>query len=208
MVNMVTCMTTTVPTADPFLLFEDVTFYTILLVPMVINDLFMVQGWSSNVNAIGQWVQIDLGRTDAVLQVITQGRVGTGQWVRSYKLQYASDKGAAFVSIASWNSYSFEGNFDDAGTKVYATLPVPVFARYSLHLSDYVWVLQLYYYIYDSFITRTELYHDCLCCLIRSSHSFYHGPCYVVQVYTNLAAGLDRSYEYAGCIGDSSVRWR
>ena len=56
--------------------------------------------WSSRLNAIGQYLQIDLGKERVVNKIATQGRPSTVyfQWVTSYKLLFSSDG-------ANWNEY-------------------------------------------------------------------------------------------------------
>ena len=50
-------------------------------------------GWSSKVNDINQWLQVDLQQTRRVTRIATQGRNGfsPGQWATKYKLQYGED---------------------------------------------------------------------------------------------------------------------
>ena len=49
-------------------------------------------GWSSKLNDVNQWLQIDLGdpNTD-VTGLATQGRNAHSQWVTKYKMQYSVD---------------------------------------------------------------------------------------------------------------------
>ena len=48
--------------------------------------------WSSRPNDANQWLQIDLGITNAkVTGLASQGRADADQWVTKYKLQYSHD---------------------------------------------------------------------------------------------------------------------
>ena len=60
--------------------------------------------WSALQNAIGQYLQIDLGKERVVNKIATQGRPSTVhfQWVKSYKLLFSSDG-------AKWNEYQNDG---------------------------------------------------------------------------------------------------
>ena len=60
--------------------------------------------WSTLSNAIGQYLQIDLGKERVVNKIATQGKPSTVlfQWVTSYKLLFSSDG-------ANWNEYQNNG---------------------------------------------------------------------------------------------------
>ena len=58
--------------------------------------------WSSGSNAIGQYLQIDLGKERVVNKIATQGRPSFDQWVTSYKLLFSSDG-------ANWNEHENNG---------------------------------------------------------------------------------------------------
>ena len=58
--------------------------------------------WSSHPSAIGQYLQIDLGKERVVNKIATQGRPSSDQWVTSYKLLFSSDG-------ANWNEYQNDG---------------------------------------------------------------------------------------------------
>jgi len=47
--------------------------------------------WAAGVNDINQWIQIDFTVQTTVTYVATQGRLGGGQRVTHYKLQYSND---------------------------------------------------------------------------------------------------------------------
>ena len=63
-----------------------------------------VGAWSTGSNAIGQYLQIDLGKERVVNKIATQGRSSTVyfQWVTSYKLLFSSDG-------AKWKEYHNNG---------------------------------------------------------------------------------------------------
>ena len=63
-----------------------------------------VGAWCTLQNAIGQYLQIDLGKERVVNKIATQGRPSTVyiNWVTSYKLLFSSDE-------ANWNEYQNNG---------------------------------------------------------------------------------------------------
>lgn len=72
------------------------TEYNSELAPMF-GRLFNWSGWSTAVNNVSEWLQIDLGQKNVkVIGAATQGRHNSGQWVTTYKLQY-SDEGVSFT---------------------------------------------------------------------------------------------------------------
>ena len=60
--------------------------------------------WSARPNALGQYLQIDLGKERVVNKIATQGRPSTVyfQWVTSYKLLFS-------LGEANWNEYQNNG---------------------------------------------------------------------------------------------------
>ena len=58
--------------------------------------------WSTRLNAIEQYLQIDLGKERVVNKIATQGRPSSDQWVTSFKLLFRSDG-------AKWNEYQNDG---------------------------------------------------------------------------------------------------
>ena len=58
--------------------------------------------WSAPQNAIGEFLQIDLGKERVVNKIATQGRPSYDQWVTSYKLLFSSNG-------AKWNEYQNNG---------------------------------------------------------------------------------------------------
>ena len=58
--------------------------------------------WSTRSNAIGQYLQIDLGKERVVNKIATQGRPSSDQWVTTYKLLFSSDG-------AKWKEYQNNG---------------------------------------------------------------------------------------------------
>ena len=47
--------------------------------------------WSTLINDLSQWLQVDLGSYTRVTRVATQGRNGYNEWVTKYRLQYSDD---------------------------------------------------------------------------------------------------------------------
>ena len=60
--------------------------------------------WGALQNAVGQYLQIDLGKERVVNKIATQGKPSTVifQWVTSYKLLFSSDR-------VKWNEYQNDG---------------------------------------------------------------------------------------------------
>ncbi|XP_078700024.1 uncharacterized protein LOC144926863 [Branchiostoma floridae x Branchiostoma belcheri] len=95
-----------------------------------LNKIKGTGSWVGGVNIPGQWLQVDLGGVAKVQGVITQGRANTGQWVKSYNLQFSWDE-------TSWTTYKdsdgsdkvFTGNTDTT-TEVTHVLRPPVSTRY------------------------------------------------------------------------------
>ncbi|XP_067031727.1 lactadherin-like [Acropora muricata] len=85
--------------------------------------------WSTRQNAIGQYLQIDLGKERVVNEIATQGRPSDDQWVTSYKLLFSSEE-------ANWNEYQNNGVVkvftanSDGGTIVSHKLSPRIFTRY------------------------------------------------------------------------------
>ncbi|XP_068683939.1 lactadherin-like [Montipora foliosa] len=59
--------------------------------------------WSAGTNAVGQWLQIDLGKETVLTKIATQSRPGNGQRVSSYKIRLSLDG-------ANWNAYRSDGS--------------------------------------------------------------------------------------------------
>ncbi|XP_067031471.1 uncharacterized protein [Acropora muricata] len=85
--------------------------------------------WSTRLNAIEQYLQIDLGKERVVNKIATQGRPSSDQWVTSFKLLFRSDG-------AKWNEYQNDGVVkvftanSDRGTIVSHKLWPQIFSRY------------------------------------------------------------------------------
>ena len=60
--------------------------------------------WAALQNAVGQYLQIDLGKERVVNKIATQGKPSTVlfQWVTSYKLLFSSDR-------VKWKEYQNNG---------------------------------------------------------------------------------------------------
>ena len=61
-----------------------------------------VGSWSTSQNAIGQYLQIDLGKERVVNKIATQGRPSYDEWVTSYKLLFSSNG-------TNWDEYQNNG---------------------------------------------------------------------------------------------------
>lgn len=86
--------------------------------------------WTARTNAVGEWLQIDLGKETVVTKIATQGRpIDYFQWVSSYKILLSLDG-------TNWNAYRsdgsqkvFKGN-SDTGTIVSHKLVPRTTSRY------------------------------------------------------------------------------
>ena len=47
--------------------------------------------WSSQVNDVNQWLQVDFRQNVKIAKIATQGRQDYDQWVRTYKIMYSED---------------------------------------------------------------------------------------------------------------------
>ena len=70
--------------------------------PAVLGRLNSARSWSARVRNQNQWIQIDLGRSELVTVIATQGRADANEWVTSYYVSYSLD-GEAFVSYKTKN---------------------------------------------------------------------------------------------------------
>ncbi|XP_066293420.1 uncharacterized protein [Branchiostoma lanceolatum] len=99
-------------------------------------------GWTASVDDRQPYIQVDLGETKMVTGVVTQGKPGEDQWVRSYTIQYqGKDVGSISrlgTTSVKWDSYSegvdgettvFNGN-SDSDTPVKHYLKKPICTRY------------------------------------------------------------------------------
>ena len=48
------------------------------------------QAWSSAINQVGHWMQIDVGEIVSIAGIVTQGRRDAPQWVTSYEVKVLS----------------------------------------------------------------------------------------------------------------------
>ena len=90
------------------------------------SSLESVAAWCAVGATVPGWLQMDLGSSIYVAQIVTRGRADANfnQWVTQYKVQHSTDA-ITFMEVPAL----FTGNSDE-NTKVYATLPEPVLARY------------------------------------------------------------------------------
>ncbi|KAI8498064.1 hypothetical protein Bbelb_240080 [Branchiostoma belcheri] len=98
--------------------------------------------WVVGTNAIGEWLQVDLGEMETVTGTIIQGCYSLYQWVTSYKLQYSID-GLSWITYTSSDGSEqvFPGN-TDRNTPVTNLLDCPTDAQYVRFLpqSWHVWM--------------------------------------------------------------------
>jgi len=75
--------------------------------------------WVAGKKAAGQWMQIDLGKVTAVAGVVTQGRVGSNQFVTEFSVEISFD-GISFTGIPNWTSGNTDGTTHV--TKLFSTV--------------------------------------------------------------------------------------
>ena len=79
-------------------------------------------GWCAENDAVGEWLQIDLGG-EYVIDTVSTTASNRGEWVSSYRLSRSLDS-SQFVVVSI-----FDGN-SDSDTEVEHALPDPITARY------------------------------------------------------------------------------
>jgi len=88
-----------------------------------LNDYY---AWIPGTNSIGEWLQMDLGKTRSVAGMVTQGRSDYWQWVLSYRVK-VSDDGEEWTDVECGRI--FDGN-KDRNTQERRVFDYPVRARY------------------------------------------------------------------------------
>ena len=92
--------------------------------PCIASMLLVAGSWSSKDKNKNQWIQADLRTAHRLESVITRGRPGHDQWVKSYYISYSQD-GTNWVDIPTL----YSGN-TDRDTKKTNNLPPNTAARY------------------------------------------------------------------------------
>ena len=73
--------------------------------------------WSSKINDVHQWLQVDFKYRKTITDILTQGRGSHQQWVKSYTLSY-SDDGTNFKPYQKNGKYkvgfTFETSVEEA----------------------------------------------------------------------------------------------
>ena len=98
------------------------------------------QAWSAKSNEVGQWWQMDVGSTRQIGGVVTQGRTGNSQYVKSYKVKVSSDGstwadvdgGATFTANSAADDEKVENMFSSAVSGRYVRIVVQ---SWNSHLS-------------------------------------------------------------------------
>jgi hypothetical protein len=82
------------------------------------------QAWTANSNSGSEWLKYDLGSSQWVLGIVTQGREDYSQWVTNAKIEYSENNSdwSTALTNATLNS--------DKSTKKIIEFNKPVFARY------------------------------------------------------------------------------
>jgi hypothetical protein len=91
-------------------------------------------GWAAKEEKVGEWWQMDLGKVQEVIGVVTQGRshscsgcAAKNDYVESYKVK-VSDDGSSWTDVDDGNV--FTGNVASGGDKVRNDFSKPLHARY------------------------------------------------------------------------------
>jgi hypothetical protein len=90
-------------------------------------QLSSLNGWWATYADTKQWLQIDMGKVQAIAGVVTQGSSNHGYWVTSYKVSVSKD-GKKFEYVQC--GYVFDGNTNYGDTKVKNLFDLPVEGRY------------------------------------------------------------------------------
>ncbi|XP_068680517.1 uncharacterized protein, partial [Montipora foliosa] len=101
-------------------------------------------GWASKHADVGQWLQIDLGKTTEITRIATQGRSDANWWVTKYKLSYS--RGGRFEFYNNGEEIRGNMNKDTAEGRI---LEQPIVARY-LRIHPTTW--------YGHICMRVELF--------------------------------------------------
>ncbi|XP_070572120.1 EGF-like repeat and discoidin I-like domain-containing protein 3 [Ptychodera flava] len=95
--------------------------------------------WCARLNAIGQWLQINLGRERTITKVATQGRSDYGdQWVKTFHLAYSDGQDWKYVQDDDHSRKVFEGN-SDRNTIVYHDLVTDAFTTQYVRFYPLTW---------------------------------------------------------------------
>ena len=62
-----------------------------------LNQTIQGGSWTAAVNNENQWLQVDLGNWTRVTGISTQGRSGSSQWVKTYRISY-SNNGSIYIN--------------------------------------------------------------------------------------------------------------
>lgn len=157
-------------------------------------------GWHARNGACNQsqWAQVDLGTTQVITAVRTQGRGDNGynQWVTSYKVAYSLD-GVTFTTYKENGSdYVFPGNWD-YNTIVVNKVSNPFLARY-VRMMPWTWSNCGFSMRYD-FMTSPQLTGTTLAVSDTGSYvvAGLLGGCAGYVLDTNrLTTADDMAYEY------------
>ena len=90
-------------------------------------QLSALNGWWARRADTNQWLQIDMGKVQAIAGVVTQGSSNHGYWVKTYKVSVSKD-GKKFEYVQC--GYVFDGNNNYGDTKVKNLFDLPVEGRY------------------------------------------------------------------------------
>ncbi|XP_033105774.1 uncharacterized protein LOC117108037 [Anneissia japonica] len=86
--------------------------------------------WSAQRNDHSQWIQADLGSSQTLTGIITQGRSDVDQWVITFQVQYSQDSLAWLELVGNGNQVEeFVGN-TDRDTPVTNLFPTPISAQF------------------------------------------------------------------------------
>ncbi|XP_033123006.1 uncharacterized protein LOC117121804, partial [Anneissia japonica] len=103
-----------------------------------VSDAGGFGAWAAATNDRDQWIQADLGSVKRVVGVITQGRSGYNQWVKTYKVNYSTD-GSIFAPVlgSSGQVEIFSAN-SDRNTEVKNIFSSVVYAQF-IRINPITW---------------------------------------------------------------------
>ena len=86
-----------------------------------LNQTIQGRSWAAAVNNENQWLQVHFGNWTRVTGISTQGRPGSSQWVKTYRISY------------SYNGNIYINYKEGQNVKVFITCSIKVCLHYSVN---------------------------------------------------------------------------
>ncbi|KXJ25332.1 Lactadherin [Exaiptasia diaphana] len=80
-----------------------------------------VRAWKAKQEAVGEYLEVDIGTNTNICKIASQGSRGTQKWVTSYSIHYSSDQ-------STWTTYSANENGVEKSNCSYSTRSKPLLA--------------------------------------------------------------------------------